>query len=164
MTAYLLGKGYRKVAFVSAPVGEHERAAARWRGYRAALKAHAVSYDAKLVIETSLGLRQGADALLEILRREPKVDAVFYSGDIMAVGALFECLRQGWSVPERVAIAVFDDQQIAAESIPSLTTVSVPGEEIGRRATQMLLDRLLGKAVEPKRVDMGFTVVEREST
>jgi len=73
--------------------------------------------------------------------------------------------RRGWSVPERVAIAGFDDQEeeLAAEAVPPLTTVRIPREEIGRLADQMLVDRLAGKPVEPHVVDAGFEIVARAS-
>jgi LacI family gluconate utilization system Gnt-I transcriptional repressor len=67
----------------------------------------------------------------------------------MDAGAEQECLRRGWKVPERIAIAGFDDQEIAAEAVPALTTVRIAREEIGCVAAQMLLDRLHGKTVDP---------------
>ena len=87
---------------------------------------------------------------------------MFFAGDVLAAGALFECRRRGWAVPERLAIAGFDDQEIATEI--ALTTVSVPRREIGRRAAEMLLARLNGKTVEPRVLDVGFALKIRAST
>jgi LacI family gluconate utilization system Gnt-I transcriptional repressor len=164
MTSHLVERGRQRIAFVSAPRRENDRAQARSRGFSAALKRHGIAEDGNLVLETTLGLRQGAEALLELLRREPQLDAVFFAGDVLAAGALFECQRRGWKVPERFAIAGFDDQEIASQVTPALTTVAVPRAEIGRRAATMLLARLGGKAVEPKVVDIGFELKIREST
>jgi len=164
MTSHLVERGRRRIAFVSASRRDNDRAQARARGFAAALKRHGLAEDPRLVLETSLGLRQGAQALLELLAREPALDAVFFSGDVLAAGALFECQRRGWAVPQRLAIAGFDDQEIASQVLPALTTVAVPRAEIGRRAATMLLARLAGQSVEPKIVDIGFTLKIRAST
>jgi LacI family transcriptional regulator, gluconate utilization system Gnt-I transcriptional repressor len=87
---------------------------------------------------------------------------VFFAGDVLAAGALFECRRRGWAVPQGLAIAGFDDQEIATEM--SLTTVAVPRTEIGRRAAEMLIARLDGKPVDQAVVDVGFELRLRSST
>jgi LacI family gluconate utilization system Gnt-I transcriptional repressor len=163
MTAHLLAKGYRRIGFVSAPVAENDRHLHRWRGYRAALHQHGVLYHPAYFLERPFGLHYGAEALLTTLDRHPDVEAIFFASDVFAVGALLECLRQAWPVPQKVAIAGFGDQEIAREVVPSLSTVRIPREEIGRLAGQMLLDRLQGQAVKRKIVDVGFEIIDRAS-
>lgn len=163
MTTYLLGKGYRRIGFVGAVQRLNERARQRCQGYQAALRHAGVSVDRSLIMETSLGLRQGAEALVSFVERRRPAEAVFFAGDVWAVGALLECERRSWPVPERVAIVGFDDQTMAAEIIPPLTTVRVPRAEIGSRAAEMLLDRLRGMSVGPRTEDLGFRIVARAS-
>lgn len=163
MTAYLLSRGHRRIGFVSAPPGTNERARQRRRGYLEALRQAGIAPDPSLIIEAVLGLRQGAEALLALLGRKPPVQAVFFAGDMWALGALLECQRRGWSVPGRVAVAGFDDQEFAAEAIPPLTTVRIPRAEIGRQAGQMLMDQLSGRPIPAKVVDVGFQIVARAS-
>ena len=74
-----------------------------------------------------------------------------------------DVLLRGKPVGKRVAIVGFDDQTMAAEAIPPLTTVRVPRTEIGRRAAEMLLGRLQGRPVAPRREDLGFRIVARAS-
>jgi LacI family gluconate utilization system Gnt-I transcriptional repressor len=66
-------------------------------------------------------------------------------------------------VPARIAIAGFNDAGLGAHLVPALTTVRVPREAIGRRAAQMILDRLEGDAVADPIVDVGFEIMVRES-
>ena len=164
MTSHLIERGRRRIGFVSAHRRDNDRAQARRRGYSAALQRGGVAEDERLVLETTLGLRQGAEALTELISRAPDLDAVFFAGDVLAAGALFECQRRAWRVPQRVAIAGFDDQEIAAQMSPSLTTIAVPRGEIGRKAAQMLLLRLAGGKAETPTLDVGFRLVVREST
>jgi LacI family gluconate utilization system Gnt-I transcriptional repressor len=164
LTSHLVQKGYRRIALVCAPWRESERHARRWRGYRAALQAHGMVYSARRFVQTAaLGMDHGAEALTTLLDRDPRIDAVFFTSDVMAVGALLECQRRGWKIPDRVAIAGFDDQDIASRTVPPLTTVRLPRYEIGRLAGQMILDRLTGRNVRPKVVNAGFQIMDRKS-
>jgi LacI family gluconate utilization system Gnt-I transcriptional repressor len=115
-------------------------------------------------VEVELSYRGGAAGLRELLEREPCVDAVFCTSDIIAIGALFEAQRRRLPVPGRLAICGMDDQEIASECVPSLTTVRMPRYEMGRRAASMLCGRLAGAAVDARAVDLGFEVILRETT
>ena len=117
--------------------------------------------DAALCIETTLDIDAGAAAMSKMLARKPR--AVFCSADALAVGALYECQRQGVDVPSQVAIGGFDDIVLAAQVVPALTTIRVPRYEIGKRAGAMLCDRLGGRPVRKRVVDAGFELVSRSS-
>jgi LacI family gluconate utilization system Gnt-I transcriptional repressor len=164
LTHHLLEKGYRRIALVCAPWRESERHYRRWRGYRAALREQGVAYSARRFIETTvLSMDQGAEALNTLLDRDPHIDAIFFTSDVLAIGALLACQRRGWPIPDRVAITGFDDQDIASRTIPPLTTVRLPREEIGRVAGQMILDRLAGRGIKSNVVNVGFQLMDRES-
>ena len=102
------------------------------------------------------------------IARAPAVDAVFCSNDALALGALFECQRRGVRVPRDLALAGFGDLDASACSVPALTTVRPPGEEIGRHAAGLVLERAARPAgAAPRRaarVDLGFTLLPRDST
>ena len=102
VTTYLAKRGYQRIGIACTYMRVSERQYQRWRGYRAALREHGMRYSPKHVAETTFGYRQGAEALLMILKQDPDVDAVFFTGDVMAVGAELECLRRGWKVPEKI--------------------------------------------------------------
>jgi len=116
-----------------------------------------------LMVEAAGGLRSGGEALVQLLARQPDIDVVFCSGDVFALGALFECQRRGWRVPGRITIAGFDDSEMAIQVVPALTTLMIPRAEIGQTAARILLDNLGGRAVGPERVDVGFSIVQRDS-
>jgi LacI family gluconate utilization system Gnt-I transcriptional repressor len=92
------------------------------------------------------------------------VDAIFFAGDVLPVGALFEAQRRGWDVPGRIAIAGFDDLDILEHIVPKVTCLQLPRFEIGRRSAELLLQRLRGEDSDAVRLDLGFEVIERETT
>jgi LacI family gluconate utilization system Gnt-I transcriptional repressor len=162
-TEYLLSKGHRHIGFVCAPMKHNRRAKERWQGHRAALTSHGIAARPELEIETDLGYRRGEEALTLLLQRDPRLDAVFFSGDVWALGALFYCQRQGISVPGQLALMGFDDQEQAGLVAPSLTTIRVPRYEMGAKAGCMLREQLASSPARHSRVDLGFELVARES-
>ena len=93
-----------------------------------------------------------------------RVDAVFCTSDVIAVGVLFECQRRGIAVPKRIAITGMDDQEIASQCVPALSTVRIPRYEMGRRAAEMICARLAGETSGKNSIDLGFYLVLRETT
>lgn len=165
MTLHLAARGYQHIGFVSLSVKANRRARERLKGYHAALASLGRPRNPLLVSEAEPGLTAGAHAMAEMMARMPAVDAIFFAGDVLAIGALFEAQRRGWKVPDRIAIAGFDDLDILSHTVPRLTCLKLPRLEIGRRSAELLLQRLQGRDEEQETVvDLGFEVIQREST
>jgi len=164
MTLHLARLGYRKIGFVTLPVRDNDRSGERRRGYFAALAELGRPADASLVLEAAGGFSEGAEALVRLVNAHPDLDAGFFAGEVLAVGALFECQRRGWAVPGRIAIASFDDVDLLRHAVPSVTTLRIPRPEIGKRSAELLVRRLQGAPAEPIKVDLGFEIVQRESS
>ena len=163
MTMHLAGKGYRRIGFVSTPAHANDRLQQRRTGYHAALKALGVRPSAAMEVEVPITAAGGASALALLTDRHRDIDAIFFSSDTLAVGAVQECHRRGWAVPGRIAIAGYGDIDLAAELAPPLTTVRVDRYGMGRRAVRRLLDRLAGAAAPPTITSLGFEIVDRAS-
>jgi LacI family gluconate utilization system Gnt-I transcriptional repressor len=68
------------------------------------------------------------------------------------------------SVPNDIAVMGFGDVPFVADMVPALTTVRINGGLIGTQAAGFLIDRAEGRPVDQRIVDVGFSIVEREST
>src|SRR5882672_2839290 len=163
VTRYLIERGYRAIGYIGAHPQDNDRARDRRRGYEAALAAAKRKRDPDVCVETTLETAAPARAMATLLERHPKLSAVFCSADALAVGALFECQRHGLQIPRQIAIAGFDDIPIAAQVVPSLSTLRVPRCEIGHIAGAMICDRLMGRPIEERIVDTQFELVPRDS-
>jgi LacI family gluconate utilization system Gnt-I transcriptional repressor len=165
MTKAIAARGYRRIAFVSRPTEGNERTERREQGFRRAIAELGLPALDVPCIGASRNIvpEDGAQALLDLLAKQPDVEAVFFTNDVYAVGALAECRRRGIGVPG-LGIAGFHDLDIARMVSPTLTSVHVPAYEIGRRAGELLMRRLAGGGREVSRVELAFTVAEREST
>ena len=163
MTMHLAAKGYRRIGFVSTPVHGNDRLRQRRTGYYAALAELGMMSDAEMEVEAGLTARGGAEALVSLTERHADIDAVFFSSDTLAVGAIQECHRRGWAVPGRIAIAGYGDIDLAPELFPPLTTVRVDRYGMGRTAVRQLLARLRGAGHQPAVTSIGFEIIDRAS-
>ncbi len=163
MTAHLASKGYRKIGFVSTPIHGNDRLQQRRIGYRQAMADLGLHYAADLDVELPLTPQGGAEAVELLTARDPKVAVIFFSSDTLAIGAVQECHRRGWRIPERLAIAGYGDLDLAAQLYPALTTVRVPRYEMGRQSVRQLLRRLAGDTTSPTIVSLGFQIIDRDS-
>ena len=166
MTLALVQSGYRAIAFVNGPGEANERARHRAEGYRAALQAAGVEALPVAIVRDvgTIRIETGARALRKLLRDHPDIDAVFFTSDVYAVGAILECRKLGIAVPERLGIAGFHDLEMGRLVSPTLTTVHVPAMEIGRQTGRMILRRLAGENVPRPSQELAFRIVRREST
>ena len=163
MTQHLLDKGYRRIAFCAAQLDP--RVMQRAEGYRRALKQAGI-YDPRLEFlspePSSLGL--GSRLFEDILAHSPDVDAVFFCNDDLAQGGILAANRLGIAVPQRVAMAGFNDLAGSDQMVPPLTTVRTPRKEVGLAAAQMLLGLMRREILTPQAKQLDYELVVREST
>ena len=158
---FLMGKGRRRLALIRA---EDERADRRASTFTDAVVRAGLGPVAVVNVGASRSLKSGREALGQLLAQAPDVDAVFCSSDLLALGVLTEARVRGISIPDQVAIMGFGDVPFAADMAPALSTVHINGVDIGRLAARSLIDRAEGREVAHRVVDVGFSIVERETS
>lgn len=163
MTMHLAAKGYKRIGFVSTPIHGNDRLQQRRIGYQSAQRVLGIADASTMEIEVPLSAAGGAQALVQLTERDKNIDAIFFSSDLLAVGAIQECRRRRWKVPERIAIAGYGDMDLASQLFPPLTTVKINRNEMGRRAVRQLIERLAGNGQLPSVVSIGFEIIDRES-
>lgn len=157
---FLMAKGRRQLALVTA--GD-ERATRRASAFQNTVEQRGVQTVFVDNVGASRSLKSGRDALTRILLQAPDVDAVFCSSDLLAMGVLTEAIARGIQVPQHMSIVGFGDVPYMADMVPSLTTVHINGGDIGQQAARFLIDRAEGRLVEQPILDVGFSIIERDS-
>lgn len=166
MARYLVDNGRRRIVFAGSMRKGDNRANERHDGFVATMREIFPDEPPRLVLghDMPLEMSGGIELLNRVLETCPDADAIMFSSDILASGALLEAVRQGIDVPARLAITGFGDFEFAQHLNPSLTTVAVPSAEIGRQAALMLLEAMQGKPASETRIDVGFELKIRQST
>ena len=169
LVRHLHARGYRRIAFLGGAPDSDARGADRRRGFVQAMLA--LGLDAKRTLtvgQAPVSMAHGAQGVAQLLLRWPDVQAVVCVSDHAAFGALMECQRRGWAVPERLAIAGFGGFEVANACHPRLTTVAVDCVGIGRAAGELLLRAIdaarQGQRLAAETVVIPFRIEQREST
>ena len=163
LTEHLLQRGHQRIAFAAAQLDP--RTMQRLDGWRKALKA-AKRYDKALAYthKSASSMALGGQMLAQILKNDPKVDAIFFCNDDLAQGALLAAQRLKIKVPQQLAMAGFNDLTGSDLIGPGLTTIRTPRAEIGQAAAQMLLALMRQEDVLTPNVNVGYELMVRGST
>jgi LacI family gluconate utilization system Gnt-I transcriptional repressor len=97
------------------------------------------------------------------LGRRQRFDLVVCTSDWGAHGVLDELRQRGIRVPDDIAVIGFGDLEFAADLTPSLTTIKIDGAVMGKHAARFLMQRARGQKIEHPLVDIGFSLIVRES-
>lgn len=159
---HLISLGHERIAFVGTRrTFYHVRE--RFRGYVTALESAGLRVRPEWCIEVAYSQEEGRRASLELLGQSDRPSAVFYSGDLLALGGMEAARELGMSVPGDVAMVGFDDIRSAALLDPPLTTVRVDKEEMGRVAVELLFETISRPDAEPRQVTIPTELIIRKS-
>ncbi|WP_323746617.1 LacI family DNA-binding transcriptional regulator [Catenulispora pinisilvae] len=162
--SYLMDKGHRDILFLGG-VGPDTTTQDRLDGFRRALASRDLSADEPGRILTGGNSRQfGYDTIrARLLREELDFTAILAWDDLVAAGAMTALREAGVDVPGRVSILGYNDEQIAQDLVPPLTSVSIPHTELGRSAVRLALHREDPAVASSQHITLGTHIVVRGS-
>src|SRR5689334_9026014 len=143
LTEHLISLGHRRIALVNGDP-QVPTARDRRRGYQEALRDHGIAPQPELIIDGVYRRDSGTRAARQLLAlpRDQQPTAIFAANNFLAVGVI-EALRAAQVIiPRDIAVACFDDIEMAAALDPFLTVMAQPARTFGTIATQFLLERL----------------------
>jgi len=161
-TRHLLQAGHRTVGFLAGPPAS-QSGRQRAKGYRAALTAAELPYNAEWVRHCFPMVQGAQETACALLKDHSELTALFCYNDLVAVGVLQACTALGCRVPDDLAVVGFDDIALAALVTPPLTTCRVPRYELGVQAMRLLLDHIDGCPGECKEVILQPELIIRAS-
>jgi LacI family transcriptional regulator, gluconate utilization system Gnt-I transcriptional repressor len=151
---HLVFQGRKNLAFLG---GDDPRATRRWNGFNETALQAGLKSPRRLVLE------RNATGSVVALADLPGVDAVFAANDAHAIGFMAGLraaglLRSGPAAEQPVAVIGLGDLEMGRLIAPSLSTIRVHGDAIGRTAAKLILSR-----DGPRHIDLGFELVLRDS-
>jgi LacI family gluconate utilization system Gnt-I transcriptional repressor len=158
---FLASRGRRRLALIS---GDDERAARRKAGFLKTALLLGLEPPAVHLVTSPTTHASGRAGLSALLAQGAAPEGVFCSSDTLAMGVLTEARMRGIDVPGALAVIGLGDLDFSATLEPSLSTVRIDGARMGARAAQFIVDRLEGREVQEKVVNLGFSIIERRST
>ena len=119
----------------------------RLDGYLAAVNFFKLQESKSLIAKGDWTRESGFNLANKLMEKNPDLDAIFCSNDIMALGAIAAIQEAGKSVPGDIAVIGFDDSFLAQNSHPGLTSVRQDIVGLGMEAAKMILAILRGEEV-----------------
>ena len=162
-TLTLLRHGHRRIGLANAAV-KIPASLGREEGYRQALAEYGIGFDPALVGHAD-GEADAGYALTSTLMRLPEPPtAIFYFNDRMAMGGYDALRKLGKRIPDDVAIMGFDNQELIAANLhPPLSTMQLPHYLMGQWAVNYLLDGFANQSVAPVQIKLHCPYIERAS-
>jgi LacI family transcriptional regulator/LacI family repressor for deo operon, udp, cdd, tsx, nupC, and nupG len=162
-TEHLVNQGYKRIAYIS---GLLSIPSSRFReqGYRRALKDNGLEFDSDLVRYGNSKHQSGVELCEELLNLKNPPDAIFTGNNLITLGALETIHSRSLNIPDDIAIVGFDDMYWASSLNPPLTAVRQPAMEIGRRAGELLIQRINDPLRSPIQMMLNVELITRHST
>lgn len=164
ITRHLIDLGHSTIGFAGYTMPGIRLFENRSAGFKAAMQAAGLRDDLVYLEPGSVGFGCGRRALEALSALEPKLSALVCATDVLATGAIFECYRRRWPVPERLSVAGMGNYEIASEVPGGLTTIKTHGHDIGSVAADMIIQRLDGGQSPGQVKDVGYEFIVRGST
>jgi LacI family fructose operon transcriptional repressor len=140
LTTHLIENGYQRIA---ALCGEMSTTGIeRQIGYEQALQANNFSPAREHVKYLQPKIETGYQATLKMLDAPHPPDALLTTNSLIAAGALQAIRERNLTIPDDIALVTFDETTWADLVQPPITLISQPTYEIGKIATELLLQRI----------------------
>lgn len=160
---HLLDGGRRRIAALIDETARHGATSSRREsGYRSALREAGREVDDDLVIAVANSLDGGRAGIERAMALAEPPDAVFAYNDLIAIGALQRAMQLGMSVPDDIAVVGFDDIMMCEALTPTLTSVRIDRDQLGRVAVETLQALVAADSAPSRRLPVELVV--RDST
>jgi len=158
---YLINKGHTKIAFFGSDLLPHYYLRC-FTGYQNALEQANLPIYPRWIQSTLHDEASARASIQEVLSAQVRPSAVCCMSDMCAIRAIQAATSLKMRLPEELSFISIDDIVLSRYIQPQLTTISYNKDEIGRKAAQLLMKKILGEKVESVVIDSG-TIIERQS-
>ena len=161
-TSYLIAKYRTQAGYLSSsyPINNFSE---RADGFYKAIRKSGLSPSRSIVHRLTPSAEGAYSDMLELLDRgEELARCYFADNDLIAAGAMRALTERGKRIPEDIAVVGFDDMPLCAYTSPTLSTVRVPKQEMGKTAAKRLLDKIKD-GLPPVKIEVGTSLIRRTS-
>jgi LacI family transcriptional regulator len=159
---HLLELGHRRIAILSGPA-DVSTARERVEGAHQALRDFGLDEAIVTIFYQGYTVEGGYEMAQRALAQHPRPSAFFAGNNFIAIGALRALREGGLDVPGDLSLVAFDDLPISWSAEPFLTVAAQPAYEMGRRATELLVQRISNPNLSPQEVILPTELLIRQS-
>lgn len=145
VTTFLADLGHREFGLIAGITKNNDRISDRVLGVRETLVRRGLSLRDENYLEVPFVVGESRAATRKLLSGTKVPTAIICGNDVIAFGAVLECIALGINVPKEISITGVDDVELATHLNPPLTTIRVPSVEMGQSAGNFLLAKFAGR-------------------
>lgn len=142
MAVSILKAGYRKIGFLGTKMPLDHRARKRFEGFTEALAKSGVEVTDQEFYSGGSALVKGREMTQELLQRNPNLDFLYFSNDLIGAGGLLYLIEKGISIPNQIGLAGFNGVELLKGLPRQLATMDACRSEIGRKAAEMIVQQV----------------------
>ena len=157
----LIKKGHQKIGFISV----HPRFSThldRMNGYLDALRDSGIPANLDYILQGNPSPADGYSAIRKLME-QTDITAVVIANNRMGIGAVRYFTDHHIEIPKRMAVIVFSDYEWATLTVPQISCIAQPMEEIGTTAARMLLDKIENRYLMPNQITVNCELIQRGS-
>lgn len=162
-TDYLCKLGHKRIAIITSGSGKKSIGQDRLEGYIKALEQNQIPVDVALIkrVKDSSDIHSSYQITKELMKENVEFTAVFAVTDIFALGVIRALSDEGIRIPEDVSVLGFDGIKLGDYTVPRLTTIQQPVDEMVEASVNMIIEMIEhGKPGEDKYFDTHLKVGE----
>lgn len=162
---HLIEKGHTRIGFIGGNGQNNSiKDSLRYKGYYATMHAAGLTVHDEWVINCQWDESICIEEIGKLCKLEDRPSAIFAASDLMAMAALSSLYTNGINVPKEMAVIGLSNIEMSKYSNPPLTTLEIPMKELGIAAVDLLLNRMAGDDLLPKKLILPTTLITRNST
>ena len=160
---HLITTGRKRIAFIAGPQNLYN-SRKRLEGYKEALKKYNLTIDDQLIVYSNYEGENVKTYTKSLLDLDPPVDAIFAINDRSAIEMIHLIKQRQLTVPGDIAVVGFNNERFAAFFDPPLSSVDHPAFEMGKAATELLLQHIEDDQLPAQKRVLKSDLVIRESS
>lgn len=164
MTAFLIGKGYQHIAFVTIKQGMNQMQN-RKQGFLKAIQDKGGSAVNGLLLELPYEVEAegNLERLSDFMDAHPEVDALFFATNYLGILGIQYALRKNLAIPDDLALVSFDDHDLFRLQKIRISVVAQPIEKMAAAAIDILMKLMAGEPAELMQQVIGPELLIRDS-
>ena len=163
IVSHLISHGHKNIAMITNAPLNYTASKFRLLGYKKALRENSIAYDKKLIGIGNFTPQSGFEVMQKLLSLKKLPTAVFVASDVVAFGVIDAIRKKGMKIPQDIALAGFDNMNLSEYVDPPLTTVNLPGFDIGKNVASLLIDIIENNKNKNKKIILETHMVIRKS-
>jgi DNA-binding LacI/PurR family transcriptional regulator len=160
---HLISHGHERIAIITNAPLNYTASKLRLQGYREALKDGKIDFSEEIVGIGNFTPQSGYRVAQNLLSLKNPPTAIFVASDVVAFGVMDAIKKKGMQIPADMALAGFDNINLSEYVDPSLTTINLPGFDIGMNAANLLINIIEEEEKKSRKIILDANMIIRKS-